>query len=180
MWRYRGTPHYLRIQAQTMGIAQILADRSRNNPEIYHVSVLLAQLCERYHKARKQDGRPVFGLTEREQIRGTLEQCELELQKLHMLAATADAMMAEAWVAFDLEPPKRTFKVQCCNDRSTGLESREPRENGSPASTLLFALTDCDDQLTLPLGDGTVGAHDDEPEPASSRGDQWSVVCKDR
>ena len=35
-----------------------------NNPEIYRLAVLLAQLSERYHKARKENGKPVFYMTE--------------------------------------------------------------------------------------------------------------------
>jgi hypothetical protein len=133
MWRFRGTPHYLNGQARRLGITQVLADRARNNPEIYRCAVLLAQLCERYHKVRKENGKPVFDFQERNQIKGTLGQVELELQKLHMLAATADAMLAEAYGELSVEPPKRPFSV----------------------------LSDFDALNTLPLGDGTVGAPDD-------------------
>jgi hypothetical protein len=134
MWRFRGTPHYLAAQAKRLGITQVLADKARHNPEIYRLAVLLAQLCERYHKVPKEDGRPVFWPTELAQVKGTLEQCELELSKLHMLAATADAMLAEAWQAFGLDEPVRRFTVIC----------------------------DCGHApFTLPLGDGTVGAPDD-------------------
>ena len=54
LWHFRGTPHYLGQQAVRLGITPVLADRARNNQEIYRVSVLLAQLSERYHKARKR------------------------------------------------------------------------------------------------------------------------------
>ena len=73
-------------QAVRLGITQVLADRARNNQEIYRVSVLLAQLCERYHKARKEDGRPVLPRPELDQVRGTLHQAEQECAKLHALA----------------------------------------------------------------------------------------------
>jgi hypothetical protein len=135
MWRFRGTPHYLTAQAQRLGITQVLADRARHNPEIYRCAALLAQLCERYHAARKEDGVPIFGRLELDQIKGTLGQCEQELQKLHMLAATSSAMLAEAYAAFDLEPPSRPFEVM-----SDDLET-PPH--------------------TLRLGNGTVGALDD-------------------
>jgi hypothetical protein len=111
MWRYRGTPHYLGQQAVRLGITQILADRCRNNAEIYRVSVLLSQLCERYHKARKEEGRPIFPTAELAQVKGTLQQAELECAKLHALAATAAAMLDEAWQAFDLPPGDRHFAV---------------------------------------------------------------------
>ena len=74
MWRYRGTPHHLSLQARRLGISEVLADRARHNQEIYRCSVLLAQLCERYHRARKEAGRPVFGRPELAQIEGTLNQ----------------------------------------------------------------------------------------------------------
>jgi hypothetical protein len=133
MWRFRGTPHYLNEQARRLGITQILADRARHNPEIYRVSVLLAQLCERYHRARTENGTPVFQATELGQIRGTLGQCEQELDKLHALAGSAQAMLDEAWSAFGLGTPKRHFAV----------------------------LSDYDGPYTLPFGDGTVGVPDE-------------------
>jgi hypothetical protein len=137
MWRFRGTPHYLDQQAKRLGITQVLADRARNNPEIYRVAVLLAQLSERYHGARRENGRPVLYQTELAQVKGTLEQCELELQKLHMLAAASDAMLADAWQAFGFAKQSRIFEV------NTSV-----------------------DMFTLPLGDGTVGATDDVDEPS--------------
>jgi hypothetical protein len=117
MWRFRGTPHYLNEQAKRLGISQVLADRARNNPEIYRCAVLLAQLCERYHKAPKENGKPVFDVQECYQIKGALGQVELELEKLHMLAATADAMLAEAYRELDFAEPLRTFCVDVVPDR---------------------------------------------------------------
>ncbi len=100
LWRFRGTPHYLGQQSSRLGVTPVLADRARNNQEIYRVSVLLAQLCERYHKARKEDGRPILHGTEMGQVRGTLEQAEQECAKLHALAATAAEMIDEAYRGF--------------------------------------------------------------------------------
>ena len=113
LWRFRGTPHFLGQQASRLGVTPVLADRARNNQEIYRVSVLLAQLCERYHKARKEDGRPVLPMTELAQIHGTLAQAEQECAKLHALAATAAAMIDEAYEAFDGAAPTRHFGVLC-------------------------------------------------------------------
>lgn len=141
MWRFRGTPSYLDRQAARLGITQVLADRARNNSEIYRLGVLLAQLAGRYHAARHENGVPIFYPIERAQIKGTLDQCELELQKLHMLAGAADAMLEEAWSAFGFDSPDRPYEVSC--------------ESDFPP-----------DQI-LPLGDGTVGVSaDDECEPA--------------
>jgi hypothetical protein len=142
MWRFRGTPHYLNEQAKRLGITRILADRARHNAEIYRVSVLLAQLCERYHRARIEDGMPVFHATELAQIKGTLEQCEQELGKLHALAASAQSMLDEAWSAFGFKVPDRQFGVLCNYD--------------APAKP-----------FTLPFGDGTVGLADEPPAKRS-------------
>ena len=130
IWRYRGSPHYLNQQGSRLGITQVLVDRARNNQEIYRVSVLLSQLCERYHKARKEDGRPVLGFTELGQIRGTLEQAEQECSKLHALAAAAGEMIDEAYAAFAIMQPFRHYAVLSDFDTPT---------------------------IPLPLGDGTVG-----------------------
>ena len=130
IWRFRGTPHHLNQQAVRLGITQVLADRARNNQEIYRVSVLLSQLCERYHKARREDGRPVLPTPELNQVKGTLQQAEQECQKLHALAGAAAQMIDEAYAAFVIEQPPRNFAV----------------------------LSDFDiPNIPLPLGDGTVG-----------------------
>ena len=118
-------------QGSRLGITQVLVDRARNNQEIYRVSVLLSQLCERYHKARKEDGRPVLPLTELGQVRGTLEQAEQECSKLHALAAAAGEMIDEAYAAFASWQPSRHYAVLC------------PTMITPP--------------IPLPLGDGTVG-----------------------
>ena len=113
MWRFRGTPYYLDAQGERLGLSKILTDRARHNPEVYRVSVLLGQLCERYHRARKEDGCAVVLPAELAQVRGTLGQCEQELQKLHALAAAAQAMVDEAHQAFGLDVPERRFRVKC-------------------------------------------------------------------
>ena len=130
LWRFRGTPHYLSHQAARLGVTPILADRARHNQEIYRVSVLLSQLCERYHKARKEDGKPVLHRPELMQVQGTLAQAEQECAKLHMLAATAATMIDEAYRAFEIDQPRRYFDVLCDHDKPN---------------------------IPLPLGDGTVG-----------------------
>jgi hypothetical protein len=116
MWRFRGTPYFLEAQGVRLGLSKVLTDRARNNSEIYRVSHLLGQLCERYHQARKENGRAVVPPAELAQIRGTLGQCEQELEKLHALAAASQAMVDEAHVAFGLAAPERFFRVQCVFD----------------------------------------------------------------
>jgi hypothetical protein len=136
MWHFRGTPYYLGQEARRLGITQVLADRARHNPEIYRCSVLLAQLCERYHRARKEDGRPVFSAMELGQIIGTISQAEQEAAKLHALARATAAMIDEACEAFGLEGPDRPFHVRCEYEADTS---------------------------TFPAGGGTVGVPDGEP-----------------
>jgi hypothetical protein len=89
----------------------------------------MGQLSERYHRTRKDKGRPLIGRLEALQITGTLDQAEAEVKKLLMLAAAGAEMIDEAYRAFELVPPARTVEVTTISDRS----------------------------LTLPLGDGTVG-----------------------
>ena len=113
MWRFRGTPYYLDAQGERLGVSKVLIDRVRNNPEVYRVSRLLVQLCERYHRAQKDGHRAVVPSAELSQIRGTLGQCEQELEKLHALAAASQAMIDEARAAFGLEAPGRRFRVRC-------------------------------------------------------------------
>jgi hypothetical protein len=141
MWRFRGSPHYIDRQAARMGITQVLADRARHNPELYRIATLLAQLSERYHRARKENGVAVLYTTELAQVKGTLEQCEQELQKLHILAGAADAMLGPAWEAFGLSLPHRPFGV----------------------------VSESDTQQ-LPLGDGTVGTPDGQAPALSESG----------
>ena len=100
--------------------------------------MLLGQLCERWHKARKEFNRPVLGQLEVNQVVGTLGQAEDRCKKLHMLAAAAAAMIDDAYKAFGIVRPKRIYEVM----------DDLPR--------------------TLPLGDGTVGVNhaDDELDRA--------------
>ncbi len=113
MWRFRGSPHYIDQQGNRLGVSKILTDRARHNSEMYRVSVLVGQLCERYHRTPKDGGRAVVFPAELAQIRGTLSQCEQELEKLHVLAAAAQAIVDEAHQAFGLDPPVRHFTVGC-------------------------------------------------------------------
>ena len=141
MWRFRGSPYYLGTQARRLGVSQEFVHVSRHNAEIYRVHTLTNALSECWHGMRKEDGIPVLSPGERDRIKGTLGRVEIEVQKLHVLAAAADQMLAEARAAFGLEQPGQRFAVIL-----------EPDTN------------------ILPLGDGTVGIADGELEPAFSKG----------
>ncbi len=135
LWRFRGLPHYMAAQGDRLSLPRILTDRTRHNAEGHKVSALLAQLCDRYHKARKEDGHPVLYPTELAQVEACLGQCERESEKLHALAATAQAMIDEARAAFRLEPLHRRFSVRCEPDAEpTAPADRVPvRTNGRHA-----------------------------------------------
>ena len=77
------------------------------------LAVLLAQLSERYHRARRENGKPVFYTTELAQVKGTLEQCELELQKLHMLAGGGrrDARPTRGRLSVSRASPRHSLRV---------------------------------------------------------------------
>jgi hypothetical protein len=139
MYRFRGSPFYLAKQAKRLGVPQELAHSARHNAEIFRVATLVSQLCEHWHKARKENGFPVFYAPELERLKETLTRCELEVQKLHILAAAADEMLIEARAAFGIEHSERLSEV----------------------------MSDLDTNI-LPLGDGTVGITDDQLEPALS------------
>lgn len=117
MWRFRGTPYYLEAQAIRLGLSKDRLREAWGNAELHRVSGLLGQICERYHGARKDAGRAVVIPTELAQIQATLGRCERELEKLHALAATAEAMLEEAHDAFGLECPRRRFRVECDSDK---------------------------------------------------------------
>jgi hypothetical protein len=145
LWRYRGTPHHLNGQGARLGVTQVIVDRARNNQEIYRVSVLLSQLCERYHAARKENGVPVLGRTELAQVQGTLEQAEQESAKLHALAASSAEMIDEAYSAFEIARSPRPYGVACIFDAPI---------------------------VPMSNGDGTVGHDDDVPH---SNGDDETI-----
>ena len=86
--------------------------------------MLLAQLCERYHKAHKEDGEPIFGPLEVTAIEGVLGMAEQELEKLHMLAGAADAMLEEAYGAFNINAPARSFVILAESDDGETLPGR--------------------------------------------------------
>ena len=126
MWRFRGTPYYLDAQGVRLGLSKALTDRARHNPEVYRVSVLLGQLCERYHRAPKEGERALIPPVELAQVRGTMSQCEQELEKLHALAAASQAMVDEAYRAFGLDGPDRHFRVRCdFDDLPAAAESNQ-------------------------------------------------------
>lgn len=128
MWHFRGTPPYLTAQARRIGMSDLLADRAKHNAEIHKVSILLGQLCERWHKARKEDGRPVVGSVDLAQIVASLTHAEQECSKLHALAGAAALMIDEARAAWGLPVHDRGYAVLSDSD-SPSVPT--PKSNGA-------------------------------------------------
>jgi hypothetical protein len=118
-WHFRGAPHYVTGQARRLGLSADLLTRSRPNKELCDIGSMLAQLCDRYHRAPIHGGAPIFGGQELKQIRDALNQAEIQVDKLHAVAGAAQAMLTEAWTTFGLEAPARSFRVACDFDEIT-------------------------------------------------------------
>jgi hypothetical protein len=132
-WHYRGGPYYLLEQAARLGIHVGKVHRAKNNSELYKAQTLFSQLAEKFNKARKEDGKPVFGKPELDGIRGALVQAEEYRQIIYLMAGAIDSMIVEAHEAFGFDLAPRTFEILCDYD--------------TPPKT-------------LPFGDGTVGVAD--------------------
>lgn len=96
--------HYLAANADACGVAATAVSSARHNAELYRVSTLVTQLCERWHRSRREQGIPVLDRADRASVTSTLERCELDVRKLRMIAAAAEDMIREAREAFALDP----------------------------------------------------------------------------
>jgi hypothetical protein len=115
-WRYRGTIGHLDEQCRRLGVELPVQklQAAQKNPEIYRANALLGQMRDRWGRApRDEQGRRSFGAQELLQVRGTLGEAGKESDKLHALAASAEAMLADAYAAFGLEPPGRPYRIHC-------------------------------------------------------------------
>lgn len=136
-WHFRGSPHYIAAQARRLGLSVALLTRDKPNSEINGIGTVLAQLCSRYHQTPKQLGIPRFGAPELRQIRAALDQCEIQVDKLHTVAAASQAMLAEAYAELDLEPRSRYFSVACEFDDITSRLPAEPDHDERPVGAQL-------------------------------------------
>jgi hypothetical protein len=112
LWRFRGSRHYLEECGRPLGVAPILLRHAAHNNEIHRVATLMAQLCERYHAAPKDDGVPCIHPYETAKIQAVLARAEDECAKLHALAQAAAAMIDEAYAAFAFAQPPRSYEAQ--------------------------------------------------------------------
>jgi hypothetical protein len=111
MWRFRGSPWYLSRQAERLNVHHEVVHLSRHNAEIYRLATLISQLCEQWHRSRKEHGVPVLRGPDLDNVTFTLARCEIEAQKLQVLAAAAGEMVIEARNAFGLGNPGACFEV---------------------------------------------------------------------
>lgn len=138
MWHAQGAPYYLKRQVLRMKSTQILADKAAHIPQIVQIARLLGQLCGRYYAAKRStvDGLPLFPKGVFDGIKGTLGECEKELEELHMAAACAEEMLADAYFGLEIEPPVRPFTIIADSDVTAvvaPLEADPPKrakENG--------------------------------------------------
>jgi hypothetical protein len=99
-WRFRGSPFYLSRHATRLGLPPELPHSARHNAEIFRVATLCSQLCEHWHRARRENGVPVLTDLELLRLKATIDRIEIEVNKLHVLAAAASDMLGEAREAF--------------------------------------------------------------------------------
>jgi hypothetical protein len=113
MWHSNGAPYYLARQIRRMGSSLLVSKSAENIRELVQISRLLSQLCGRYHTAMRSsiDGLPLFHKQELDGIKGTLAVCEREMEKLHLAAACAEEMLADAYEALRVEPPLRPYTI---------------------------------------------------------------------
>jgi hypothetical protein len=127
MWNSPGAPYYLERQIKRMRGTPLHSKKAENIRQLIQITRLLGQLCGRYFAATKnaKDGVPLFPRLEFDGIKGTLQECERELLVLHMAAASAEDMLADAYVALQIEPPVRPFAIisECDDEPTTPVEN---------------------------------------------------------
>ena len=124
MWHAQGTRYYLERQIKRMGSTLLVSRTAEKIPELVQLARLLSQLCSRYYAAKRStvNGLPLFPKAELDGIKGTLGECEKEMVKLHMAAACAEEMLADAYYGLEIEPPKRPFIIISDYDANEGVE----------------------------------------------------------
>lgn len=147
-WHFRGSPHFVAVQGRRLGLSIGLLARSKPNEELRSIGSLVAQLCDRYHRAGKTpDGTPIFGHDELKQVAAALGQAEIQVDKLHAVAAASQAILGEVYDAYRLPPPTREFRVVCDYDEITaGLPAADgtAETNGHDEHTLRQIGTMCE------------------------------------
>ena len=127
-WVFRGVVHYLDLQCDRLGVNRVIGHRARNNREMGQIATLLSQLTDRHKVAYRPDGiNPVFYPPDQALLRGIFNGAEERLQQLHVLAASADMMMDDAYKNFPpLTQPERLFEVNCTRDAKPAVVAPPP------------------------------------------------------
>ncbi len=128
VWRYRGLPYYLERQNARFRTTPMQIKRAQENKEAHRASAVLGQLSEQLIK-RSVGGKIDLMPTEAAQIDAALGQCENEVTRLHLIAASLAQAVDEARVAYGLSPIIRSFEVLCDLD-----ERSDPQTNGKTHS----------------------------------------------
>jgi hypothetical protein len=120
MWNSPGAPYYLERQLKRMRGTPLHSKKAENIRQLIQITRLLGQLCGRYFAATKnaKEGVPLFPKLEYDGIKGTLSECERELTVLHMAAASAEDMLADAYEALKIDPPVRAFTIVADGDQA--------------------------------------------------------------
>jgi hypothetical protein len=114
MWHFPGSPIFLTRQAERLGLTKQPFDyvhASRGNPDLYTLSGIIGQLCDRFRGALKSGTAHGLSVPDLGAVTATLERCEREVRKLHLAAASADDMLAEAYRVFAIHRPRNPFEI---------------------------------------------------------------------
>lgn len=125
-WRCRGGPEYLEEQAIRLEVSQRVANEVKGNKQLHQIGTLLGQLQPRYYAGARRGEDREFSPVELKAVQGTLDQCEPEIARLHVLAAAAQAITDDAYRAFGLTPPVRQFAVTADSDQSVSVIDARP------------------------------------------------------
>lgn len=110
-WRPQGPPFYIVDQGHRLGFDWKVTEhpRVKDNRQLQRIAGLTAEVCSNYFQPRHHDG--AFSDHQLACARDTLARCEVEIEKTHCIAAASAAMVDEAWRAFGLEPPLRSYGI---------------------------------------------------------------------
>jgi hypothetical protein len=113
-------PTVLESQAARLGVPMRFASICRHDSELHKLGFILGQLFKTLEKVDpKNPGKvaivPLPG-GERPRMAKSLADLESFHQNLHLRAAAVDAMLADAYARFDLEPPKRSYGLVAESD----------------------------------------------------------------
>lgn len=110
-WRPLGATYYLVNQGHRLGVPGVIPEhpRVKDNRQLSKIQGLTGEVCSNYFQPRQHDRD--FTAHQIACARDTLTRCEAEVQKTHVIAAASVEMVDEAWRAFAMEPPSRSYTI---------------------------------------------------------------------